>query len=225
MAKRISSSPLPSSPAEPLSRKDVEHLISLIRANDIQEFEMEQGDLKLRIVASRPNSSAAAGLAASAMPPLSYAAMPYYPPGGMLMPPGAAAGSPLAVPAPAMPAAAAVAPTPPAASTAPAPAAAAPSAAPTAVPGAADESDLDNPKYKKILSPMVGTFYRAPAPNAKPFVNTGAHVEEETVLCIIEAMKLMNEIRAEMRGVVKRILVENAQPVEYNQPLFLIEPS
>jgi acetyl-CoA carboxylase biotin carboxyl carrier protein len=65
---------------------------------------------------------------------------------------------------------------------------------------------------------MVGTFYRAPRPNAKPFVNTGAHVEEETVLCIIEAMKLMNEIRAEMRGVVKRILVENAQPVEYNQP-------
>lgn len=77
---------------------------------------------------------------------------------------------------------------------------------------------------KTILSPMVGTFYRAPAPDASPFVNVGDPVKEDTVLCIIEAMKLMNELKAECRGRIQKILVENGLPVEYNQPLFLIEP-
>lgn len=77
---------------------------------------------------------------------------------------------------------------------------------------------------KTILSPMVGTFYSAASPEAPPFVQVGDSVSEETVLCIIEAMKLMNEIKAEMKGRISRILVENGVPVEYNQPLFLIEP-
>ncbi len=77
---------------------------------------------------------------------------------------------------------------------------------------------------KKITSPIVGTFYRAPAPDAPPFVEVGDRVKEDTTLCIIEAMKIMNEIKAEMRGKVVKILVENGMPVEYNQPLFLIEP-
>jgi acetyl-CoA carboxylase biotin carboxyl carrier protein len=75
-----------------------------------------------------------------------------------------------------------------------------------------------------ITSPMVGTFYRAPSPEAKPYVDVGAVVEKDEVVCIIEAMKMMNEIRAEIRGRVRKILVENGQPVEYDQPLFLLEP-
>ncbi|WP_165089017.1 acetyl-CoA carboxylase biotin carboxyl carrier protein [Neisseria yangbaofengii] len=72
-------------------------------------------------------------------------------------------------------------------------------------------------------SPMVGTFYRAPGPNAKPFVEVGQSVKAGDTLCIIEAMKLMNEIEAEKSGVVKEILVENATPVEFGEPLFIIE--
>lgn len=75
-----------------------------------------------------------------------------------------------------------------------------------------------------ITSPMVGTFYRAPFPGAEPFVNEGDIVEKGKTLCIIEAMKLMNEIEAELSGRIGSVLVENAQPVEYGQPLFLIEP-
>ena len=75
-----------------------------------------------------------------------------------------------------------------------------------------------------INAPIVGTFYRAPAPDAEPFVKIGSQVEPDTVVCIIEAMKVMNEIKAEMRGVVRKILVENATPVEYGQALFKIEP-
>jgi acetyl-CoA carboxylase biotin carboxyl carrier protein len=75
-----------------------------------------------------------------------------------------------------------------------------------------------------ITSPMVGTFYRAPSPDAKPYVEVGAIVERGDVVCIIEAMKMMNEIQAEVRGRVIRILVDNGQPIEYEQPLFLLEP-
>jgi len=75
-----------------------------------------------------------------------------------------------------------------------------------------------------VTSPMVGTFYRAPNPEADPYVEVEDIVEKGDVLCIIEAMKMMNEIEAEFRGRVAKILVENSQPVEYEQPLFLIEP-
>ena len=75
-----------------------------------------------------------------------------------------------------------------------------------------------------IEAPMVGTFYRAPSPDAPPFVSEGDLVKEGQVLCIIEAMKLMNEIEAKTAGRVAKILVENAQPVEYGQTLFLLEP-
>jgi acetyl-CoA carboxylase biotin carboxyl carrier protein len=78
--------------------------------------------------------------------------------------------------------------------------------------------------YVTVRSPMVGTFYLAPAPDAPPFVEVDDTVKENTVLCIVEAMKLMNEIKAETRGTVAKILVDNGQPVEYNQPLFLIKP-
>jgi acetyl-CoA carboxylase biotin carboxyl carrier protein len=76
----------------------------------------------------------------------------------------------------------------------------------------------------EIKAPIVGTFYRAPSPDAEPFVSVGQPVEEDTVVAIIEAMKVMNEIKAEVRGIVRRVCVENATPVQYGQPLFKVEP-
>jgi len=76
----------------------------------------------------------------------------------------------------------------------------------------------------ELHSPMVGTFYRAPSPDADPFVEEGTHVEEGDVLCIIEAMKVMNEIKADHAGIIEKIVVENAHPVEYGEVLFLIRP-
>jgi acetyl-CoA carboxylase biotin carboxyl carrier protein len=76
----------------------------------------------------------------------------------------------------------------------------------------------------EVRSPIVGTFYRAPSPNAEPYVQVGQQVNKGTILCIVEAMKLMNEIECEYEGKIVKIMVENAQPVEYNQVLFLIEP-
>ncbi len=83
-------------------------------------------------------------------------------------------------------------------------------------------SEGRDPNLVEVKSPMVGTFYRAPAPDAEPFVKEGDKVEVGQTLCIIEAMKLMNEIKSEVSGTVEKILVENAQPVEYGQVLFLI---
>ncbi len=77
----------------------------------------------------------------------------------------------------------------------------------------------------EINSPIVGTFYRAPAPDADPYVQVGDSVSPGTVLCVVEAMKLMNEIESDVSGKVVKILVENGKPVEYNQPLFFIEPN
>ncbi len=76
----------------------------------------------------------------------------------------------------------------------------------------------------EIVSPIVGTFYLTPSPNADPFVEVGASVEEDTVVCIIEAMKVMNEIKSEIKGTIKKILVSNGQSVEYGEPLFQVEP-
>lgn len=90
---------------------------------------------------------------------------------------------------------------------------------------AAADPDEDDDRYIKVTAPMVGTFYRAPAPDAAPYVSVGDVVEVGQPLCIIEAMKLMNEIESEVRGRVVKILVENEEPVEYGELLFLIEPA
>ena len=94
--------------------------------------------------------------------------------------------------------------------------AAAPAAAPAETPAKADN-------LHELRSPIVGTFYRAPAPDADPYVQMGQSISEGAPVCIIEAMKIMNEIEADISGKIVKIFVENAQPVEYNQPLFLIE--
>ena len=109
---------------------------------------------------------------------------------------------PTAAPAPAAPAAAS--------------ASAPPSAAPAAEPGSGANESV-------VLAPIVGTFYEAPSPDAAAFVSVGQRVEVGQTLCIIEAMKLMNEIQAEEAGTITQILAKNAEPVEYDQPLFVIE--
>ncbi|WP_144632683.1 acetyl-CoA carboxylase biotin carboxyl carrier protein [Bordetella genomosp. 13] len=96
-----------------------------------------------------------------------------------------------------------------------APAAAAPAAAPAAAAAPAIQGHV-------VKAPMVGTFYRSPNPGAAPFIDVGQSVKEGDPLCIIEAMKLLNEIEADKAGVIKEILVENGEPVEYGQPLFVI---
>ena len=105
--------------------------------------------------------------------------------------------------------------------------AAAPVAAPAAAPAAETktESTSDDSKYITIKSPMIGTFYRKPSPDKDVFVNVGSEVKNDTVVCVIEAMKLFNQIEAEVSGKIVKILVDDSSPVEYDQPLFLVDPS
>lgn len=155
---------------ENLTRDDIERLIELVHEKGFEEFELEHGETRIRMVVNRPQ-----GVVVQQAPQaLNQAAAP------------------------------------------------APVPATSSTPNVQEE---DDPNLKKVTSPMVGTFYRAPSPGAKSFAEVGDRVDEESVLCIIEAMKLMNEIKAEVRGTIKKILVENAQPVEYGQTLFLVEPS
>ncbi len=116
--------------------------------------------------------------------------------------------------------------TAPAAPVAAAPVVAAAAAAPVATPAdaapaAADESS----KYVEIKSPMIGTFYRAANPDSPMFASVGDEITAGQTVCIVEAMKLFNEIESEISGKIVKVLVENAQPVEYDQPLFLVDPS
>ncbi|BCJ85922.1 acetyl-CoA carboxylase biotin carboxyl carrier protein [Effusibacillus dendaii] len=123
--------------------------------------------------------------------------------------------APVIIPAPAVQTAA----TAPAA---PAPVASAPVSTPD-VPAAKAETAAEDPTLHKIVSPMVGTFYKAPSPDSEPYVQVGSKVTEKSVVCIVEAMKLMNEIEADVRGEIVSVLVENGQLVEYGQPLFLVK--
>lgn len=104
----------------------------------------------------------------------------------------------------------------------------APAAAPAAASAAADKAkpaETANANLITIKSPMIGTFYRSAAPGKPVFVNVGDDVDAGKVVCIIEAMKLFNEIESEVKGKIVKILVEDASPVEYDQPLFLVEPA
>jgi acetyl-CoA carboxylase biotin carboxyl carrier protein len=103
-----------------------------------------------------------------------------------------------------------------------APAAGAPAPAAETAPAAAPVADTSN--YITVRSPMIGTFYRSSTPEKPMFVNVGDEIKPGSVICIIEAMKLFNEIEAEVSGRIVKILVDNASPVEYDQPLFLVEP-
>lgn len=98
-----------------------------------------------------------------------------------------------------------------------------PIASPSAPPSPPPEAAPSSPKPHEVKSPIVGTFYRAPAPDAAPYVEVGSIIQPGTVLCIVEAMKLMNEIESDVAGKISKIMVENGHPVEYDQTLFLVE--
>jgi len=160
-----------------MNQKEIEDLIEFLVEKEIVEFELERGDVKVRVRRTAADMH-------GALPEMRYVAMPPVP-------------APTAVPGPAA---------------APAPAALAPS-------DAAEETGLHI-----IRSPIVGTFYEGPAPGAPPFVKVGDTVSTGQVLCIIEAMKLMNEIESDYAGEIVKKYVANAQPIEYGQPLFAIRP-
>jgi acetyl-CoA carboxylase biotin carboxyl carrier protein len=110
----------------------------------------------------------------------------------------------------------------------PVPAAAAPVAAPAplpAQPSAASPVQEENSKLVTIKAPMIGTFYRSAGPDKPPFINVGDDIAPGKVLCIIEAMKLFNEIESDIKGKIVKVLADDASPVEYDQPLFLVDPS
>ncbi len=168
-----------------MNQKELKELIEFLIEKDIAEFELERGDVKVRI--------RRAGKA------------PLPPQETRVVPMAAAVALPGTEPV-AQPSAA------PAAGTAPTPSAASP---------AAEEAA----GLKTIQSPIVGTFYDAPSPGAPPFVKVGDSVATGQVLCIIEAMKLMNEIESDFSGEIVKKFVSNGQPVEYGQPLFAIRPA
>jgi acetyl-CoA carboxylase biotin carboxyl carrier protein len=167
-----------------MNQKEIKELIDFLIEKDIAEFELERGDVKLRV--KRGSQTA---LVSSTVAPAIVAAP---------------IAQPVAIPAaPAQP---------------PAPAQAAASA--TAAPPAEDESS-----WQIVRSPIVGTFYESPSPGAPAFVKTGDTVSVGQVICIVEAMKLMNEIESDYAGVIVKSYVSNGQPVEYGQSLFAIRPS
>jgi acetyl-CoA carboxylase biotin carboxyl carrier protein len=163
--------------------KDIKVIVDLMKKNAVSEFEMEEGDFKIKLKRESGKPRKGETVVVQEAAP-------------MILP--AAAAAPAAVPV------AAATPAP----TAPAPATPAPAA--------------EGPEVK---SPMIGTFYRKPSPDADSFVEVGSVVEPETVVCIIEAMKVMNEIKAEVKGTIAEVLLEDGKPVEYGQALFRIEPN
>ncbi len=160
-----------------MNQKELKELIEFLIEKDIAEFELERGDVKVRIKR--------AGDASAAPPETRFFAMQSAPP-------------------PSMPVA----------------------QAPVAPPGAAAPSEPAAPEagLHEVRSPIVGTFYESPSPGAPPFIKVGDVVQAGQVLCIIEAMKLMNEIEADASGEIVKKLASNGQPIEYGQALFLIRP-
>jgi acetyl-CoA carboxylase biotin carboxyl carrier protein len=168
-----------------MNQKEIRELIEFLIDKDIAEFELERGDVKLRV--KRAGHDAAPQVVTVAAP---------------------------------MPIAAPVAPVPHAAAPAP-PAQPAPPAPPPTpgAPAAEDESG-----WQIVKSPIVGTYYESPSPGAPPFIKVGDKVSVGQVLCIVEAMKLMNEIESDHAGTVVKLYVTNGQPVEYGQKLFAVKP-
>ena len=157
--------------------KDIKVIVDLMKKNAVSEFEMEEGDFKIKLKRDSGKPRKGETVVVQEAAP-------------MILP--AAAAAPVAAPV------ATAAPAP-----APAPAAEGP----------------------EVKSPMIGTFYRKPSPDADSYVEVGSVVEPDTVVCIIEAMKVMNEIKAEVKGTIAEVLVEEGKPVEYGQALFRIEPN
>jgi acetyl-CoA carboxylase biotin carboxyl carrier protein len=183
-----------------MNLRDIKELIAILNKNGVSEFDLEQNGMHIRIVTGKANNRTPGEgknphNGSSGVIPQVISFMP--------APTPASSGS-----------SSAVAEAPP------------PKIEREVAPGLQSDSSGISVEEKtvSVKSPMVGTFYRSPAPDAPVYVDIGDEVSEDTVLCIVEAMKLMNEIKAELKGKIAQILVENGQPVEYGQPLFVIEP-
>jgi acetyl-CoA carboxylase biotin carboxyl carrier protein len=164
-----------------MNSKEIKELVEFLIEKDVTEFELERGDVKMRIKRGQQVQLIQAPAAPMmAAPVLASASVP-------MAGSAAAPAAPIATPGPSAPAA------------------------------PAEEEGLHN-----VKSPIVGTFYESPSPGAPPFIKPGDHVAAGQVLCIVEAMKLMNEIESDVAGEVVKMLVANGQPVEYGQPLFAI---
>ncbi|MDT8070804.1 MAG: acetyl-CoA carboxylase biotin carboxyl carrier protein [Terriglobia bacterium] len=166
-----------------MNSKEIKELVEFLIEKDVTEFELERGDVKMRIKRGQQVQVVQAPVAPMMAAPVMAPAV------AAMAAPAAPAASPVATPGPSAPA------TP------------------------AEEEGLHH-----VKSPIVGTFYEAPSPGAPPFVKPGDHVAAGQVLCIVEAMKLMNEIESDVAGEVVKALVANGQPVEYGQPLFAVRP-
>jgi acetyl-CoA carboxylase biotin carboxyl carrier protein len=158
-----------------MNQKELKELVEFLIEKDITEFELERGEVKVRIKRGTPAPA----------PPERIVALPAHPP--VQVPVGTA------------------------------PASSAPPIAAEPAPARAEELHM-------VRSPIVGTYYESPSPGSPPFVKVGDTAEVGQVLCIVEAMKLMNEIEADVAGEVVKVLVKNGQPIEYNQELFAIRP-
>ena len=181
------------------SLNEIKNLIAYINKNKICEFKMQQGDLKIHIITQHQGPRKAAGVSPNPVPQMiPMMSTPIVP--GMAQ----------QIHHPAHFEPPRIGEKPPE------------SEAPETSPMEEKKKD-DN--LVEIKSPMVGTFYRAPSPESPPYVQVWDKINLDSVLCIVEAMKLMNEIKAEMNGTVMDILVENGQPVEYGQPMFKIRPA
>ena len=181
-----------------MSLRDIKELIALLNKNGISEFDLEQNGIHIRIVTGKANNRAS-GEGQSTQNSASNA----------------------------IPQVISLMTTPPVLPTQSAAVTEGPTKAESEASAPPKHESPDVPVEEKLVSiksPMVGTFYRAPAPDVPTYVEVGDEINEDTVLCIVEAMKLMNEIKAEMKGKVAQILIENGQHVEYGQPLFIIEP-
>lgn len=187
------------SPSRVLPVEDIRELVQMMQEFSLAELEWKDGERHLRL--SKQGEST--GQQNTQNTPVAYYAPPVFPP-YMMVPP--------AVPGGMRPEGYPTAPVP------------GPQAETPAQPPEKTEEE-DESHLVAIRSPMVGTFYAAPAPEKPPFVEVGSHVEPDTIVCIIEAMKVFNEIPAEVRGKIVKVLVENGQPVEYGQPLFLVDPT
>lgn len=174
--------------------KEIQELLRLISKSDLTEFKLKDGEFELSIRTRYYEK---------AKYPVSY----------------------VAPPAPAMPEMPIASPVAAPQATAPKPAATAEAAPPAAAaPAAPAASEADGGNYVAIKSPMVGTFYRSPSPDKPAFIKVGDRIEVGAVVCVVEAMKLFNEIESEVSGRVVKVMVEDAHPIEYDQVLFLIDP-
>ena len=178
-----------------MKQSEIQDLIKFVAKAGVTEVEIEHKDFKITIKSEMPKK----GKKGSEEPFIQQIQVP------------------VATPVMQAPVAAPIAPAPAAA---PAPAPAAPAAE-----APAPEAAEDNSKFVEVKSPMIGTFYRRPSPDKDPFKDVGDNIKDGDVVCVIEAMKLFNEIESEVSGKIVKFLVEDNSPVEYDQPLYLVDPS